>query len=424
MSPMAPQKISRYNIASELGKGSMGVVYEGRPEEGGAPVAIKVFYPDAQLTPEETSTLLDRFEREGAALSQVSHRNIVNILEVGTEQNLEFIVMEKLEGYNLKDLFTLGTRFTLAETFDIMLQLLDGLSACHLAGIIHRDVKPANVVKAPDGVIKLTDFGIARVVTDATLSRKGTIVGTPNYMSPEQIRGEEVDARTDIFSAGVLLYELLTAHKPFEGPDVTAIMYNVANIHPPSPRFYNGSLPVELDELVFKALAKKRDERFNTVREFAEAIRTLEQGLHYRDDTEAVLNALPSNPDPDSAPTGSTAITTSNTGQPASHVAPSNAARLTGKQSPLASGMPPVGAIVLGVVYCIDCGMENEESAEFCKRCLRPLVKRDMISTIAAQQAKIMHKVGRADYVFLTCLSAVIIFTLLLIIYLFFRGVF
>jgi eukaryotic-like serine/threonine-protein kinase len=417
---MPPQKISSYNIAGELGKGSMGVVYEGRPAGGGTPVAIKVFYPDAQLTQEESKTLLERFEREGASLSQIHHRNIVNILEVGTEQNLEFIVMEKLEGYNLKELFTLGTRFTLAETFDVMLQLLDGLSACHQAGIIHRDVKPANVVKAPDGVIKLTDFGIARVITDATLSRKGTIVGTPNYMSPEQIRGEDVDPRTDVFSAGVLFYELLTARKPFEGPDVTAIMYNVTNIHPPSPRFYNGSLPVELDDIVFKALAKNRDERYATAQEFAGSLRQLEQGLHYRDDTEAVLNALPSDPDPDGA---------ASLGRPAASSAaqrlasPANANTMA-KVSPIPSGLPATGSIVPGVIYCIDCGMDNEYSAEFCKRCLRPLVKRDMISTIAAQQAKLMHKVGRADYLFLSCLSIVIVFTLLLIVYLFFRGMF
>ncbi len=422
---MAPQRISRYHIAKELGKGSMGVVYEGRPDGGGKSVAIKVFYPDTQLTPEETNVLLDRFEREGAALSQVSHRNIVNILEVGTEQNLEFIVMEKLEGYNLKDLFTLGTRFTLAETFDIMLQLLDGLSACHQSGIIHRDVKPANVVKAPDGVIKLTDFGIARVVTDATLSRKGTIVGTPNYMSPEQIRGEDVDARTDLLSAAVMFYELLTAHKPFEGPDVTAIMYNVANIHPPSPRFYNGSLPVELDDIVFKALAKQRDDRFNTAQEFATALRSLEQSLHYRDDTEAVLNALPSDPDPDGAAELPVAAKPGTALHPANPAGVNLRSSLANKlATPLASGMPVIGAIIPGVIYCIDCGMENDEATEFCKRCLRPLVKRDMISTIAAQQAKIMHKVGRADYLFLSCLSAVIVFTLLLIIYLFFRGVF
>jgi eukaryotic-like serine/threonine-protein kinase len=420
---MPPQQISSYTITHELGKGSMGVVYEGVPKSGGRPVAIKVFYPDTQLTPEETGVLLERFEREGSALSQVSHRNIVHILEVGTEQNLEFIVMEKLEGYNLKDLFTLGTRFTLAETFDIILQLLDGLAACHQAGIIHRDVKPANVVKAPDGVLKLTDFGIARVITDATLSRKGTIVGTPNYMSPEQIRGEDVDPRTDLFSAGVLFYELLTAHKPFEGPDVTAIMYNVTNIHPPSPRFYNGALPVELDEMVFKALAKKRDERFSTAREFATALRQLEQSLHYRDDTEAVLNALPADPDPDSAASvpargaaaGSAAVR---------HGGTAGVASLPTRSSQLPSGLPATGSIVPGVVYCIDCGMENDESAEFCKRCLRVLVKRDMASALAAQQAKLMHKMGRADYLFLTCLSVVIVFTVLLILYLFFRSVF
>ena len=363
----------------------------------------------------------------GASLSQVSHRNIVNIHKVGTQEDLEYIVMEKIEGYNLKDLFTLGTRFTLAETFDVMLQLLDGLQACHQAGIIHRDVKPANVVKTPEGVVKLTDFGIARVITDTTLSRKGTIVGTPNYMSPEQIRGEDVDPRSDLFSAGVLLYELLTARKPFDGPDVTAIMYNVANVHPPSPRFYNGALPEELDEIVFRAIAKPRDERHSTAREFAAALRALEQDLHYRDNTEALLNALPASPDQDADYENPAARSPAQTATAAhaSIVGGQLAGTQSGGLQPSQSGAyPTTGGIVAGQVYCVDCGMENDEHAEFCKRCMRPLLKRDTVNQLAAQQARVMHKVGRADYLFLTCLSVVIAFTLILIIYLFFRGMF
>lgn len=399
----------------------MGIVYEGLPDDGGPAVAIKVFFPDTQLTPEETSTLLERFTREADTLRRVRHRNVVDVIEVGCQAELEYIVMEKLQGFNLKELLAMGTRFTLAETFDTLLQLLAGLAACHSNGIVHRDVKAANVVRATDGVIKLTDFGIARIVTDQTLSRAGTIVGTPNYMSPEQIRGEEVDARTDIFSAGVLMYELLTGVKPFDGPDVTAIMYNVTHVHPPSPRFYNSALPEELDMIVYKALAKSVNERFVSADEFALALRNLEQALHYRDDTEAVLGALPAAPDPDAAVAlglaGNALLGSSNSSS-------GTAAALRKAGLPVVADPATFGGgIQLGTVYCIDCGMANGADHEFCVRCMRPLLKRDTVDKLAMQKAQLLARVKRGDYVFMTCLSIVIVATVILILYLFFRGV-
>jgi eukaryotic-like serine/threonine-protein kinase len=413
MAEMPPDHISHYRIASELGKGSMGIVYEGVPDSGGQPVAIKVFFPDTHTTPEENATLLERFQREGEALAQLHHRNVVQVIEVGAEGGHEFIVMEKLQGFNIKELLALGTRFTLGETLDIMNQLLGGLSACHAAGVIHRDVKPANVVRSPDGIIKLTDFGIARIVTDQTLARSGTIVGTPNYMSPEQIRGEAVDARSDLFSAGTLFYELLTGKKPFDGPDVTAIMYNVTNVHPPSPRFYNGALPLESEEIVFRALAKNPAERYQSAEEFSTALRKLESDLHYREDTEAVLNALPASPDPGAGALHTQAGTTGmNATGAAATAAGAASISLTGG-----------GAIQAGKVYCVDCGMENEESYEFCVRCMRPLLKRQMLTQYAMQHAKVIRGLTQSDYIFLSCLSIIMIGVVILILYLFFRGV-
>ena len=390
----------------------MGVVYEAMPEDGGSPVAIKVFYPGTELSPEQTSMLLERFEREGASLAQLSHKNVVRVIEAGTEGEHEYIVMEKLHGYNLKELLILGTRFTLAETFDIMLQLLAGLTACHRAGVIHRDVKPANVVRADNGVIKLTDFGIARIITDQTLSRQGTIVGTPNYMSPEQIRGGEVDPRTDVFSAGVLMYELLTGKKPFDGPDVTAIMYNIANVHPPSPRFYNGVLPEEIERITFKVLAKSLDERYSTADEFAMALRSLEQDLHYRDGTEAILGALPKAPEADAQ---AMLVPDGNAGGTAGIA--SGAVAGAGSDISLSGG----GGILAGGIYCTDCGMANDAQLEFCKRCMRPLLKRHQTAKLAAQQIKLTKKVNRGDYLFLSCLTTLMVGVVILILYLFFR---
>jgi len=415
---VTPKQISGYQVLGELGKGSMGVVYECRPPDGGDPVAVKVFYPDTKLTADETSVLLERFQREGNALSQLNHRNVVRVLEVGTEDNSDYIVMEKLEGFNLKDLQAMGTRFTLADTFDILLQLLDGLAACHRNGVIHRDVKPANIVRAPDGVIKLTDFGIARIITDETLSRSGTIVGTPNYMSPEQIRGEEIDPRSDLFSAGVVMYELLTGKKPFDGPDVTAIMYNITNVHPPTPRFYNGALPQDIEDIVFRALAKDVDQRFSSATEFAGQLRDLEQSLHYRDGSQSFLNALPASPDPDADAGASIAggIVAAATGSAAT-----GSAAKSSKANSLSG--PGIGGFVAGTLYCVDCGMPNDSGAEFCVRCMRPLLKRDLVNKLAAQQAKRLYGVGRGDYVFLTCLSIWLVTIVLLILYLFFRHV-
>jgi serine/threonine-protein kinase len=432
--PKQPDRIGAYRIVKQLGKGSMGVVYEARPDAGGVNVAIKVFYPDTQLPPAELDHLRERFEREGKQLSTLHHRNVVQVYEYGEEGGTEFIVMEKLEGFNLKELFELGTRFTLAETFDIMLQLLAGLGACHRASVVHRDVKPANVVRGSDGTIKLTDFGIARVMTDATLARAGTVVGTPNYMSPEQIRGEDVDQRSDVFSAGVLMYELLTAKKPFDGPDVTAIMYNVTAVQPPSPRFYNGVLPQELDEIGFRALAKKPDERFNSADEFAQGLRDLEQSLHYRDGTEAILAALPSAPDVDSGVSVGGAVGVSSASArstPAARAARAGQQTGTaGRLGTIAGGAslaqqpgPMIAGIHPGIVYCVDCGQENSDQGEFCVRCMHPLLKRDIIHKLAVQQARVLAKSQRTDYVFLSCLSVVMVGTLILILYLFFRGV-
>lgn len=394
----------------------MGVVYEGQPESGGEPVAIKVFYPDTKINPDETATLLERFEREGSSLSKVNHKNVVKVLEVGSQGDIEFIVMEKLQGYNLKELLMLGTRFTLSETFDIMLQLLAGLEACHNQNIIHRDVKPANVVRADDGLIRLTDFGIARIITDQTLSREGTIVGTPNYMSPEQIKGGELDARSDLFSCGVMMYELLAGRKPFDGPDMTSIMYNVTNVHPPPPRFYNGALPPEIDGICFKAMSKESLARYPSADEFAADIRMLEQDLHYRENTEAFLNALPSAPDPDAL--ADSPVNRSPASSPPSSQQQSHSADPLHLQSSFPSA---AGTVTPSSVYCVDCGMENQETQEFCSRCMRPLLKRSDVQKLASRQAKAMLRVNLGDRLFYFLVNLIMAFIVGFIIWLFFR---
>jgi hypothetical protein len=246
-------------------------------------------------------------------------------------------------------------------------------------------------------------------------------------MSPEQIRGEPLDARSDLFSAGVLMYELLSCRKPFDGPDVTAIMYNVSSVHPPSPRFYNGALPEELDALIYRALAKDAAERYSSADEFANALRRFEQNLHYQDGTEAILNALPSAPDADallSAGMGGAGAAggafPAGTGYSGTGLA--SAAGIG--QGSIGGSLPGFGAghIIPGALYCVDCGMQNKADSDFCVRCMRPLLKRDMVDQLAQMQAKRLYKIGRGDYLFLSCLSVVMVAVVLLIIYLFFKG--
>jgi serine/threonine protein kinase len=421
MAMQQPDRIGKYEIIGQLGKGSMGIVYEGQPANGGDTVAVKVFYPDPALSQEETRNLLERFEREGQSLSSIRHENVVRVLDAGTDAGSEFIVMEKLEGYNLKELLELGTRFTLSETLDIILQLLSGLSACHRGGIVHRDIKPANLIRSTAGIVRLTDFGIARIVTDQTLTREGTIVGTPNYMSPEQIRGEDVDARSDIFSCGAMMYELLTGKKPFDGPDMTAIMYNVTNVHPPSPKFYNGALPAEIEEILFRSLAKSPDDRYESAELFAGTLRKFEEDLHYRDGTEAILNALPSAPDPD-AITGSARQQAGSLGQTGGVVPMSGAQRMPLAGSSASISLSGAGGIIAGTLYCVDCGFANREDEEFCTRCMRPLLKRAMLMQMTARNARRLRDFSRGDKFFMTCLSVLMVLCAILIIWLFFRG--
>ena len=198
----------------------MGLVYDGLDPGLNRRVAIKTILT-RKLDAEAARMVAVRFEREVRAVARLNHRNIVQVYDFGTEGELAYIVMEHIQGKELKDSFDASEKFDLRTIFRIMLELLDALEFAHEAGIIHRDIKPANVMMDASGHPKLTDFGVARVNEpegpQAEATRVGTIVGTPSYMSPEQIQGQTIDRRTDIFSAGVLFYEFLTGKKPFEG---------------------------------------------------------------------------------------------------------------------------------------------------------------------------------------------------------------
>src|ERR1700722_14975262 len=217
MSEAKPALVSlgKYQIRGVLGRGAMGTVYDGWDPVIGRRVAIKTvgLLDNADAEAREG---LARFKNEAQAAGRLSHRNIVSVYDYGESDENAYIVMEFVEGQSLKQCLDAGQRFPLAETVRIMEHLLAGLQYSHDQGVMHRDIKPGNVILAKDGQVKLADFGIARIESSA-MTMIGTVLGTPAYMSPEQLMGQPTDRRTDIYSAGVLLYQLLTGVRPFEG---------------------------------------------------------------------------------------------------------------------------------------------------------------------------------------------------------------
>lgn len=265
MSPSLPEKIGRYTISALLGRGAMGLVYAGRDPVINRIVAIKVIRKSA-FADDELSEALDRFKREAQAAGQLSHPNIVMVYEYGEEKDTAYIGMEYVSGRTLKEIME-QDNLTIGQVQDFMVQLLDGLDYAHTHRVTHRDIKPANLVYTDEGQIKIMDFGIARVES-SSLTQVGTVMGTPAYMAPELFTGEPVDHRTDLFAAGVILYQLLTGIKPFTGSTMSILMHQVVNIYPPHPSEVNPSLPKILDTLLRKSLSKQLADRFQSAAEF------------------------------------------------------------------------------------------------------------------------------------------------------------
>jgi len=283
-------QLGKYEIRRELARGAMGVVYEAYDPLIKRRVALKTIRPD-QLDGEHAADMLARFRREAQAAGRLSHPNIVAIYEFDEDAGTAFIAMEFVDGRELKECFAANERFRMADSERIMTAILDALDYSHRQGVVHRDIKPANIFLLDDGGVKVTDFGIAHVES-SNLTQAGTVVGTPNYMSPEQIMGLPVDGRTDLFAAGVILYQFLTGERPFAG-STTTTMQKVLKEEPLPPSTLNVQLPPAIDAVMRKALAKRADDRFPTAQEFSVALRAaMRTSEPLRRDPDATLPNL------------------------------------------------------------------------------------------------------------------------------------
>ncbi len=265
-----PTKFGRYEIKRELGRGAMGIIYEGMDPFIQRTVAIKTIQKSL-IDESEAENIFIRFRREAQAAGRLTHPNIVSIYEYGEDNDIAFIAMELVIGKELKQYFDTEVRFEIHACAGIMQQLLGALEYSHSRSVVHRDIKPSNILITGDGQVKVADFGIAKIES-SDLTQVGDVLGTPAYMSPEQFIGVEVDHRSDIYSAGVILYQFLTGERPFTG-SMTTIMHKVLNQAPVRPSTLNPSVSAILNDVVGKAMAKRPEDRFQTAAEFMQALR-------------------------------------------------------------------------------------------------------------------------------------------------------
>ncbi len=286
--------LGHYRIIREIAR-SNDVVYEAVDTRINRRVAIKELLMPAGATDAVRQDRVARFQREARAAGALTHPNIVVIFETEAENGRYFIVMEYLEGDNLRQKMEREGALPPEEAVRIATQVLDGLAHAHARGVIHRDIKPDNIHILPSGLVKITDFGIARLKHEPNLTMDGQIFGTPSYMSPEQVQGGAIDERSDLFSVGIILYEMLAGYKPFQGDSVITITYNIVHTEPPSPP----SIPAPLEWVIRKALRKHPAERFSTAEEMKQALQNALQQLNAPPVVAAPMGAPP----PYSAPT-------------------------------------------------------------------------------------------------------------------------
>ncbi len=269
----AIMKAGRYEIVGELGRGAMGVVYKATDPVIGRAVAVKTIKLSEEGTGLSRPELLARFQTEARAAGLLTHPNIVVVFDAGEEEGLYYITMELVEGKSVQALLDAGHAFPLPRVLRIMEQTCSALQFAHERNVVHRDIKPANIMLTGDDTVKVTDFGTAKILQFGTVQQTAHVMGTPSYMSPEQVKGRAVDGRSDIFSLGVMLYEMITGEKPFPGQSITTVIYKIVNEEPVPPRQINPSIHPGISAAVMRALAKEPEDRYQSCRELLEDLR-------------------------------------------------------------------------------------------------------------------------------------------------------
>lgn len=267
---MVIEKLGRYEVVSELGQGAMGVVYKSIDPLIDRTVAIKTI--NLNLSKEELADFEARFYREAQSAGRLNHPNIVTIHDVGKTDAVAYMAMEFLEGQELRGLLASGRPLEVERAADMAAQVAEGLAYAHEHGVVHRDIKPANIMIVRNGLVKITDFGIA-LMPSASRTLAGMILGSPKYMSPEQVLGQTIDGRSDIFSLGVVLYEMLTGQSPFSGDNLNTIMYRILNETPVPPSLVNENVPEAFDSIIAKALSKRPEDRYQNAKVMARDLR-------------------------------------------------------------------------------------------------------------------------------------------------------
>ncbi len=313
MSVLPPgSRLGRFEISGVLGQGAMGVVYLAHDPDIDRPVAIKTIRSEAARD-DNAAELEARFLKEARLAGRLQHANIVTVYDVGRDGELCFIAMEYVDGRPLTRYLAAPDDLPLAVRVGIIRQAAEALGHAHERGVIHRDMKPGNILVATDGRVKVTDFGIGKFLgaEPSDLTRTGQMIGSPAYMSPEQVRGDKIDGRSDLFSLGVVLYELLTGKRPFPGESITTLVYQILHTEPKNPRDIKASLPASTQEVMLRLLAKQPDRRPATAAEFIHELNRIEKFQRESEMTRRVVVAPPPpSPPPPAGPTGSAATTT------------------------------------------------------------------------------------------------------------------
>jgi eukaryotic-like serine/threonine-protein kinase len=282
-------RFGRYEVLDKLGEGAMGVVYRARDEALGRTVALKML--SADLDAEEE--LHQRFHREAEAIGRLSHPNIVTVYDLGEAEGHLFMAMELLDGDDLRSLIERQIDVPVADRVNVLAQISEGLAYAHSRGVVHRDIKPANIVVTSSGRVRILDFGLARVATRATITRQGVILGTPDYMSPEQAMGKTVDARSDVFSAGAVFYEFLTFQKPFKGRTLHAVLYQIISERPEPILTLNPEIPARLAACVERMLRKDPEQRCASMEEVARELSAIHASLRRSRSRSALPGSVP-----------------------------------------------------------------------------------------------------------------------------------